>query len=82
MIQERKKLITLAIFLAILPLMAMNIPAISNYLEVMIFAGIFCLVTVGLSLLMGYAGQISLGHAAFMGIGAYTSGILSGKFYY
>lgn len=80
MIQERKKLLTLVIFLAILPLLTMNIHAISNYLEVMIFAGIFCLVTIGLSLLMGYAGQISLGHAAFMGIGAYTSGILTSKF--
>jgi branched-chain amino acid transport system permease protein len=39
--------------------------------------GIFALVTIGLSLLMGYAGQISLGHAAFYAIGAYTSGILT-----
>ena len=30
------------------------------------------LVVVGLALLFGYAGQISLGHAAFVGIGAYT----------
>jgi branched-chain amino acid transport system permease protein len=29
---------------------------------------------------MGYAGQISLGHAAFFGIGAYTSAVLTGKF--
>ena len=29
---------------------------------------------------MGYAGQISLGHAAFLGIGAYSSGILTAKF--
>jgi branched-chain amino acid transport system permease protein len=34
----------------------------------------------GLSLLMGYAGQISLGHAAFLGIGAYASGILTTKY--
>ena len=32
---------------------------------------------VGLNLLLGYAGQISLGHAAFFGLGAYTSGILT-----
>ena len=43
----------------------------------MVFAGIYCLITIGLSLLMGYAGQISLGHAAFYGIGAYVSGILT-----
>ena len=29
---------------------------------------------------MGYAGQISLGHAAFLGIGAYASGILTTKY--
>ncbi len=43
----------------------------------MVFAGIYCLITIGLSLLMGYAGQISLGHAAFYGIGAYVSAILT-----
>jgi branched-chain amino acid transport system permease protein len=41
----------------------------------MVFVGIFSLIAMGLSLLMGYAGQISLGHAAFFGLGAYTSGI-------
>jgi branched-chain amino acid transport system permease protein len=34
------------------------------------------LVSVGLNLLAGYAGQISIGHAAFYAIGAYTSAIL------
>jgi branched-chain amino acid transport system permease protein len=33
-----------------------------------------------LNLLMGYGGQISLGHAAFYGLGAYTSGVLNVKF--
>lgn len=33
-----------------------------------------------LNLLMGYAGQISLSHAAFYGLGAYVSGVLSAKF--
>ncbi len=32
-----------------------------------------------LNLLMGYGGQISLGHAGFFGLGAYVSGILSAK---
>jgi len=39
--------------------------------------GIYTILTIGLNLLMGYAGQISLGHAAFFGIGAYTSAILT-----
>jgi branched-chain amino acid transport system permease protein len=40
------------------------------------------LITVGLNLLMGYAGQISLGHAAFFGLGAYTSGILTTTYHF
>jgi ABC-type branched-subunit amino acid transport system ATPase component/ABC-type branched-subunit amino acid transport system permease subunit len=32
-----------------------------------------------LNMLMGYAGQISLGHIAFIGVGAYTSGIIAGR---
>lgn len=50
------------------------------HLSVATFVGIYSIVVVGLNLLMGYAGQISLGHAAFFGIGAYTSGILTAKF--
>jgi branched-chain amino acid transport system permease protein len=39
--------------------------------------GILTIVVVGLNLLMGYAGQVSLGQAAFYGLGAYVSAILS-----
>lgn len=49
-----------------------------NYLlTIGIFTGINALVAVGLTVLMGYAGQISLGQAGFYGIGAYASAILS-----
>ena len=37
------------------------------------------IIVVGLGLLMGYAGQISLGHAAFYAVGAYSSAILTTK---
>ena len=46
-------------------------------LKVLTFVGINVIVVVGLSLLFGYAGQISLGHAAFFGLGAYTCGVLT-----
>lgn len=36
---------------------------------------IFALAVVGLNLLMGFAGQVSLGHAGFVGIGAYSAAI-------
>ncbi len=54
-------------------------PIIKNdyYLGVLIFAALNCLACTGLCLLMGYAGQISLGHAAFIGIGAYVSGYMT-----
>ncbi len=44
------------------------------------FAGINALLALGLCILMGFAGQASLGQAGFYGIGAYTSAILSMKF--
>ena len=37
---------------------------------------IFTLVSIGLNLLVGFSGQISLGHAGFFAIGAYASGLL------
>jgi len=39
--------------------------------------GIYCILTLGLNTITGIAGQISLGHAAFLGIGAYTSAMLT-----
>lgn len=38
------------------------------------------ILALSLNILIGYAGQVSLGHAAFFGIGAYTSAILTVKF--
>ena len=69
-----------ALFIIVFPWVAHEIPSIEHYTDIMIFAGIYCLMTMGLSLLMGYAGQISIGHAAFYGIGAYTSAILTTRY--
>ena len=46
-------------------------------LRIFTLVGINVIMVAGLSLLFGYAGQISLGHAAFYGLGAYTSGYLA-----
>jgi branched-chain amino acid transport system permease protein len=46
---------------------------LGRYLFLLNTIGIFALGAVGLSLLTGFAGQISLGHSAFMAIGAYAS---------
>lgn len=50
------------------------------YLRISIIVGIYIILVLGLNLLMGYAGQISLGHAAFYGLGAYGSGILTTRY--
>ena len=41
------------------------------------FVAIYFIALVGLNVLTGFSGQISLGHGAFMGIGAYTAAIVS-----
>jgi len=46
-------------------------------MDLLIRAGIFTIILVGLNLLMGYAGQVSLGQAAFYGLGAFFSAILT-----
>jgi branched-chain amino acid transport system permease protein len=45
------------------------------HLHIVIMAGIFTVLALSLNLLLGYTGQLSLGHAAFFGIGAYTSAL-------
>jgi len=40
---------------------------------------VFAIAATSLNLLLGYAGMVSLGHAAFMGLGAYASGVLLGE---
>lgn len=56
-------------------------PLLKGYVvSIFIFVGIYSIVAIGLGLLLGWAGQISMGHGAFMGIGAYTSGVLSFRY--
>jgi branched-chain amino acid transport system permease protein len=63
--------------LAVLALLLAVPPLLKNY-GVYLFTMwlVFVIATMGLNLTVGYAGQKSLGHAAFFGIGAYTVAIL------
>ncbi len=47
------------------------------YLTQLTMTAYYCVAVVGLTLLMGFAGQISLGHAGFFAIGGYTSAVLT-----
>jgi ABC-type branched-subunit amino acid transport system ATPase component/ABC-type branched-subunit amino acid transport system permease subunit len=50
---------------------------VSNYYTFLIGSVLVTAVSaLGLNIVMGYAGQVSLGHAAFMAVGAYTTGLL------
>ena len=66
--------------LAALALLTLPLWLASPYhVHVAIMAGIFTILALSLNLLLGYTGQLSLGHAAFFGIGAYTSALLALK---
>ncbi|MDT3700928.1 MAG: branched-chain amino acid ABC transporter permease [Thermincola sp.] len=72
---DRLTIALVSIFLVSLPVWA------SPYLlHLMNLAGIAVIGAVGLNILMGYTGQISLGHAAFLAIGGYTTAILLTNF--
>ena len=47
------------------------------FLDVLIRTGIFIIAAMSLNLLLGYTGQLSLGHVAFFGLGAYVTSLLS-----
>lgn len=52
----------------------------SYYNRIIRQIGIFIISALGLNLILGFTGQFTLGHAAFMSIGAYTSAILTQNF--
>ncbi|MDE2952297.1 MAG: branched-chain amino acid ABC transporter permease [Chloroflexota bacterium] len=66
--------------LLLVPLLSVSGPLglISDqYVGLIARIAIFVIAAQGLNILVGYTGQISLGHAAFMAIGAYSSAILA-----
>jgi branched-chain amino acid transport system permease protein len=63
----------LALALGLTPLVVRN----PYSLGILNLIGLYVIVVLGLNLFTGYAGQISLGHAAFFGLGAYGSAILT-----
>ncbi len=48
------------------------------WITVLIYAGIAAVGAIGLNILTGFTGQISLGHAFFLGVGAYSAAVMAG----
>ena len=71
----RAPLVLFALALVALPFLLPN----AYYFDVAIRIAINATLAIALNLLIGYTGQISLGHAAFFGLGAYGSAILTGR---
>lgn len=63
--------VAIAVILLLLPLVFPS----TYYYRIAALVFIFALASLGLNLLMGFAGQVSLGHAGFLGIGAYAVAI-------
>ncbi|MEW6264519.1 MAG: branched-chain amino acid ABC transporter permease [Thermodesulfobacteriota bacterium] len=61
------------LFLVLLPYLGVNIYNLHVYTLICIYI----IITIGLNVIFGHTGQISLGHAAFYAIGAYTSALLT-----
>ena len=56
---------------------ALSAGGATYYMTAITMSAYYALVVIGLCLLMGYAGQVSLGHAGFFAIGGYTSAVLT-----
>jgi branched-chain amino acid transport system permease protein len=76
-VESRKFLLLgLVIYVVLKALFAFGV--VSQYIEqITLFAFIMILASLGLNVIYGYTGQFSLGHAAFYGMGAYTSAYLT-----
>jgi len=62
----------LVVFVALLPAFISDVKA-----QQYAYVGIYLVALLGLNILTGYTGQISLGHGAFVAIGAYTTAVLA-----
>jgi branched-chain amino acid transport system permease protein len=69
---------TLALLLAFAPVLA-NFAGNDYLLIVLTRVLILAMAAVSLDLILGYGGMVSLGHAAFLGIGAYAVGIMTAE---
>lgn len=67
------KLVVLAVVLLAIPLVTPNM----YIMQILNMIGIYIILGIGINVLTGFTGQLSLGQAAFFGIGAYTAALLN-----
>ncbi len=74
-----RRYLPLAIFVVLLALVqiVISLAGANYYLTQLTMSLYYALIAVGLCLFMGYAGQVSMGHAGFFGIGAYAQAVLT-----
>jgi branched-chain amino acid transport system permease protein len=74
---SRSAWIRLAFVTAGLAVLVVLPQAVSSYRSFqLVYVGIYFVALIGLNVLTGHSGQISLGHGAFMAVGAYTTAIM------
>lgn len=76
---KKSPFIGLYIIMAVLLVLPFVLPN-SFYVDLAIRIAINAIIVLGLNLLIGFAGQISLGHAGFLGVGAYATAALPSHF--
>ena len=73
----RRSLVPVASFVVLAVVVAVVPSFVSEFrAQQLAYVGIYLTAIIGLNVLTGYTGQISLGHGAFMAVGGYTTAIL------
>lgn len=76
--KQTKKLTLIAVIAAVILILPLLLPN-AYIIQIVNMIGIYAIVGTGVNILTGYTGQLSLGQAAFYGIGAYTTALLNTK---
>ena len=77
--KKTTKILSFSVLLLVL-LVLPHLFTMDYYLHIFVMSEIYAVLALSLALIVGFSGQVSMGHAAFYGIGAYVSAILSTKF--
>jgi branched-chain amino acid transport system permease protein len=76
LLNTRAKLVGALALLAVAAYLPLGLT--DDWLDLLGLGLVYAVGAIGLNLLVGYAGQVSLGHAFFVGVGAYTAAVVSG----